>query len=47
MTHRLRLSAKDKNAADSTVEIEVEADTPEGVEWLINQTLELKKAVSF
>ncbi len=46
MTNRLRLLAKDKDHPDSIIEIEVEADTPDAVQTMVNQIIYLRQTVS-
>jgi len=46
MTNRLRLLAKDKDHPDSNIEIEVEADTPDAVQTMVNQIIYLRQTVS-
>ena len=46
MTNRLRLLAKDKDHTDSNIEIEVEADTPDAVQTMVNQIIYLRQTVS-
>jgi inorganic triphosphatase YgiF len=46
MTNRLRLLAKDKDHPDSNIEIEVEADTPDAVQAMVNQIIYLRQTVS-
>lgn len=45
MTNRLRLLAKDKDHP-SNIEIEVEADTPDAVQTMVNQIIYLRQTVS-
>lgn len=46
MTNRLRLLAKDKDHPDTNIEIEVEADTPDAVQAMVNQIIYLRQTVS-
>ena len=46
MTNRLRLLARDKDHPDSNIEIEVEADTPDAVQTMVNQIIYLRQTVS-